>query len=210
MDSQLCNTSLLARGLGVVALLILASCTSSHTSDVVSFHEGNLPRGETIRVEPADPAKEGSLEFRSYARLIGDQLTRLGYSYQEDRGAPVTLVAEVDYSVEVGPTDVRVDQPLSPFVRYHFYYGRAFDPFYMGYDNGWRPDVSSTPTYLRNLTMNIVENTDERKRLFEGRVQSRGIQNELPEVMPYLVTAMFTNFPGESGVTKVVTVEEQR
>jgi hypothetical protein len=25
--------------------------------------------------------------------------------------------------------------------------------------------------------------------------------------MPYMVTAMFTNFPGESGLTKIVTVE---
>src|SRR5687768_16441349 len=144
--------------LGLISLLLLASCRSSYSSDVVSFHEGNLPRGETIRVEAADSAKEDSLEFRSYARLIGDELTKLGYTYEEDKGAPVTLVAEVDYSVEAGPTDVRADRPLSPYVRYHFFYGRAFDPFYMGFDNSWGPEVYSTPTYLRNLTMNIVEN----------------------------------------------------
>jgi hypothetical protein len=53
----------------------------------------------------------------------------------------------------------------------------------------------------------IVEASGDRERIFEGRVQSTGQQNRLPEVMPYLITAMFSNFPGENGVTKMVTIE---
>lgn len=191
---------------GAVSLLALASCESTVSSDVVAFHEGPLPQGETIAVKPSDPAKEQSLEFRSYARLIGEELAKLGYDYVEEPNASAALIAEVDYSVEAGPTDVQVDQPLQPYVRYHFNYGRYYDPFYFGFNN-WAPQTYTTPTYLRNLTVNIVENDDTRERLFEGRVQSRGLQNQLPEIMPYLVTAMFRNFPGESGVTKVVTLE---
>jgi hypothetical protein len=192
---------------GIFALLLVASCTSSVSSDVVSFHEGNLPKGETITIEAADPEKAQSLEFRSYARLIGEELTKLGYSYVEDMDGPAALVAEVDYSVEAGPTDVVRESQL-PYVRYHFFYGRGFDPYYFGFNNSWPVETISTPTYLRNLTMNIEENTEGGERVFEGRVQSRGIQSQLPEIMPYLVTAMFRNFPGESGVTKVVTLEE--
>lgn len=196
------------RLLGIFSLLLIGSCTSSVDSDVVSFHEGTLPHGETIRIEPSDSEKAQSLEFRTYARLIGEELSKLGYTYVDDANAPATLVAEVDYSVDVGPTDVQSNASAQPFVRYHFMYGRGFDPFYYGFNTYWPDEVLSTPTYLRNLTMNIVENTEARERLFEGRVQSRGIQNQLPEIMPYLVTAMFRNFPGESGVTKMVTLEE--
>ncbi|MEI7950346.1 MAG: hypothetical protein WCI66_08950 [Gammaproteobacteria bacterium] len=39
------------------ALLLLASCTSYLRTDVVSFHEGKLPQGESIRVAAADPGK---------------------------------------------------------------------------------------------------------------------------------------------------------
>lgn len=194
--------------IGVLALAIVAGCTSRVSSDVVAFHNDPMPQGETIRVAPSDPAKEQSLEFRSYAQLIGQELNKLGYRYVDDPNAPATLVAEVDYSVESGPTDIQSDAPLQPFVRYHFFYGRYYDPFYYGINNGWAPDVYSTPTYIRNLSVNIVVNNGERDRVFEGRVQSRGIQDQLPEIMPYLVTAMFRNFPGESGVTKVVTLEE--
>ena len=32
-------------------------------------------------------------------------------------------------------------------------------------------------------------------------------RDRLPKVMPYLVGAMFTNFPGQSGETEVVRLE---
>ena len=93
-----------------------------------------------------------------------------------------------------------------PFARYHFGFGRYYDPFYWGIYDTYTPEVYSVPTYMRNLQMNIVDES-EGERIFEGRVQSNGTGNQLPEVMPYLITAMFENFPGESGVTKVVTIE---
>ena len=138
---------------------------------------------------------------------MGAELSKLGYTYVEDPASKTTLIATVDYSVEVGPTDVRLERPAGPFVHYHFQYGRFYDPFYFGFDRSWSPEIISTPSYLRNMTMMIEENTAARNRLFEGRVQSRGRQNRLPDIMPYMITAMFTNFPGESGVTKVVTIE---
>jgi len=45
------------------------------------------------------------------------------------------------------------------------------------------------------------------ERLFEGRVESIGASRQMQEVMQYLITVLFSNFPGESGVTKVVTIE---
>lgn len=193
--------------LAAVAVMTLVSgCTPIVSSDVVTFHDSPMPAGETIRIEALDPNKEGSLEFRNYATLIGEELRRIGYNPVEGT-ADADLIAEVDYSVELGPTDVTVD-PGTSFARYHFYAGRYYDPFYFGmYDPFGTPQVYSTTTYERVLQLNIVETTGERERIFEGRVQSAGQQALLPEVMPYLITAMFRNFPGENGVTKVVTIE---
>jgi len=186
-------------------LLLLSACTPTVRSEVVVFHENGLPRGQTIRVEPVDTDKIRSLEFRNYAGLIREQLSRIGYVPVEATDTDVELIAELDYSVEPGPVDVRIDR-RSPRVHYHFYYGRYYDPFYFGLNNAWAPHIYTTPTYLRKLTMNIID-ADTGDRIFEGRVQSEGDHSELPEVMPYLVTALFANFPGESGVTKVVTIE---
>jgi len=189
------------------AVLFLSACTPTVRSEVVVFHKDGLPSGQTIRAEAIDTDKIRSLEFRNYAKLITDQLSRIGYVPVEDPNANVMLIAEFDYSVEPGPLDVRVDR-RSPRVHYHFNYGRYYDPFYFGLNSAWAEHIYATPTYLRKLNLNIIDaNTGD--RIFEGRVQSQGDQSELFEVMPYLVTALFANFPGESGVTKVVTIDRE-
>lgn len=189
----------------ILLLMLSGGCTSALRSDVVTFHEGPLPAGETIRVVAADPQLQTSLEFRNYANLISEELRKIGYTPAGTQGQ-AELLAEVSYSVEPGPTTVSIDRP-ERFVRYHFYYGRYYDPFYFGVYNNWGPEVYTTPSYQRTLLVNIMHNDNERSRIFEGRVQSTGRQNLLPQIMPYLITAMFTNYPGENGVTKVVTIE---
>ncbi|MCH8684019.1 DUF4136 domain-containing protein [Pedomonas mirosovicensis] len=86
----------------------------------------------------------------------------------------------------------------------------AYDPFWGGPFND--TEVYSYTVYTRTLSMDIVRPGTGGKDagavpLFEGRVESVGKDNRLPEVMPYLVQAMFTDFPGTSGVTKQVKID---
>lgn len=194
----------------ILLVLPLYACMSPLRSDVVTFHQEPLPEGETIKVVAMDPEKGESLEFREYAELLNRQLRDIGYDpvpYGSDE--PTELVAEVDYAVSQGPTEVHVNDD-DPFSRYHFFYGRFYDPFYFGIYPTWSPDfdqVYTVDSFVRQLEVNIVDVEPQRERVFEGRVESVGNRSVLPEVMPYMITAMFTNFPGESGVTKVVTIE---
>lgn len=197
-----------------LSISLLSGCAARVAGDVTTFHEQIMPAGETIRVVAADPENNQSLEFRSYATRISEELRKIGYTPVTEPDVVADLIAEVDYSVEIGPTEIHTDRS-SNYVRYHFGFGRYYNPFYFGaygspfYDPFWdEPQVYSTPTYQRNLEMNIVEADGEMDRVFEGRVESNGTESSLPEVMPYLITAMFNNFPGESGTTKVVTIEK--
>ncbi len=199
-----------------LSLLLLTGCASRIQSDVTTFHRDVMPAGETIRVVPADPNKMGSLEFQTYASRINDELRRMGYTPVSENDVVTDLIAEVDYSVDEGPTEI-YSEPSPSYVRYHFGFGRYYNPWYFGmynrfdpfYDPFWdEPRVYSEQTFNRNLEMNIVKADGDHERLFEGRVESNGTENSLPEVMPNLITAMFSNFPGESGVTKVVTIEK--
>src|SRR5687767_2379716 len=88
--------SLLVVSLG----LLVSGCANTLTSDVVTFHEGPQPNGETIRIVPIDHEKAPSLEFRSYADLVYEELRKVGYIPVTDENASAELVAEVDYSVE--------------------------------------------------------------------------------------------------------------
>lgn len=181
--------------------LTVAGCAGKLKSDVVTFHQGPLPRGETIQVVPGDPDNQRSLEFEHYAGMIREKLGRIGYTPVAP-GEPAELLAEVRYGVSEGFTEIRTHD--RGYARYHFYYGRYYDPFYYGFYDSWEPEVTAYTVYDRTLSMNILRpNADgSTTTLFEGR------EREIAQVMPYLITALFTNFPGESGVTKVVTIEK--
>ena len=202
--------SLLAAAL--LAGASLSACTSTINSDVARFHRLSAPSGETFRIVPADSAKNGSLEFDTYARQVSDQLTRVGFRPAGD--AAPTLEVKLDYGISGGKEKIATRNYGSSFRGgfgyasfYRGYGGRFYDPFYDPFFYGaWsEPEVYSYTVYNRNLKMDIVRSNGGEK-LFEGRVESIGSDNRLPEVMPYLVQAMFTNFPGNSGVTQQVKI----
>lgn len=188
-----------------LSAVMLAGCTPTLKSDVVTFHENDLPKGETIRVEPVDDALRGSQEFAHYAKLVRDNLDKLGYTPVAGN-QPATLIAELDYSVGKGQTEIKSEH--RNYVRYHFFYDHYRFPYYYGMHYNWPPEIYAYTVYNRELRLNIVRPAPEREVLFEGRVQSIGRENDIAKVMPYMITAMFSNFPGESGVTKVVTIEK--
>ncbi|MEX1146915.1 MAG: DUF4136 domain-containing protein [Sphingomonadales bacterium] len=191
--------------------LFLAGCASQFRSDVARFHMLPAPSGETFVVEPFDPAKAGSIEFAQYARQIAGYLSSYGY-----RPASATdnaqLIVKVDYGVDDGRTMVRsYGSSYAGFHSHyyrHYYWPYYYQPYYGGFypDPFYSPEIRSYTVYTRQLSMDIQRVSGE--RLFEGRVESDGRDNRLPEVMPYLIRAMFTDFPGRSGATETVTLDE--
>jgi hypothetical protein len=94
-----------------------------------------------------------------------------------------------------------------------FYYGWN-DPFwynspYAGYGGGYGEPIRSYTTYKSELTMNIVQRGTNAP-LFEGKAQARSQTDELGTLVPNLVEAMFTGFPGRSGETVRITVPARR
>ena len=182
-------------------VLLCAGCASQVTSEVTRFHQDMRPMGETVAIVPLDQARQGSLEFAAYAKLVAEKLTDIGYQVVA-AGAKPDLLAKMDYAV--GPAQTRIRSMPRNFVYYRFNYG-YFHPYYFG--NYWdQPEVYSYTVYPRTLDLTIVRASGE--SLFEGHVKSIGRQQNINQVMPYLVQAMFNNYPGESGVTKVVTIQK--
>lgn len=189
-------------------LLLLAACASKFEADVSRFHRLEQPSGQTIRIEPLDERKTGSLEFQTYASMIAPELDRLGYNVvgpNED----AQLIAKVDYEVADGNTVVRSYPDHYP--GYYGYYRPWYSPWYgygpYGYGGS---DVRSYIVYPRRLALQIVradlEPTDPNYMLYEGHANSQGTNDRLPEVMPLLIQALFSNFPGDSGATDEVSI----
>lgn len=188
--------------------LMAAACARSVTSDVARFHQLPRPAGETIAIVPKDAAKEGSLEFAQYAGLIQGRLVGIGYQVADPGSADI--VVSMDFSISEGSEKLRSRPGAFSYYNYYGPYGfhrlSHFGYGGLGYPYGGNNEVYSVTEYSRNLEMDMVDRASG-KNVFEGRVESVGRDKRLPEVMPYLVDAMFTNFPGESGVTKRVSIE---
>ncbi|VAX08189.1 hypothetical protein MNBD_ALPHA03-878 [hydrothermal vent metagenome] len=200
--------------LGMVGLM--SACSNTFRSDVSRFHELPKPHGETVSIVPADPAKVPSLEFASYANIVGSYLSTQGYVPAGDGKAD--LIVELDYSVDDGKVMVRSSGSNFSFgygsyfynpywYSPHWGYGFYGNSFFGGYGGYYGSDVRSYVKYTRKLSMVIRPNSDEQKNLFEGTVESKGRSKDLPKLMPHMVQALFTDFPGTSGSTDRVVIE---
>ena len=103
-----------------------------------------------------------------------------------------------------------------PYYSRFGYYGYRGHPFYYGWHDPWAfgpygygYDTHSYTVFTSFLDLDIRRTADG-QALFEGLAQARSRSNALPELVPNLVEAMFTGFPGNSGETVRITVAPER
>ncbi len=132
------------------------------------------------------------------------------------------MIVRIGYGVDQGTRERQLDPfhpTYSPFHRpfgYGAYYGRPYysrygywgsrSPFYYGWDDPyWSGGRSDYIVYKSVLDMNIVRRVDNAP-LFEGRAQARSHTDQAGVLVPNLIEAMFTGFPGRNGETVRITV----
>lgn len=202
------------------ALLLASACATSFRADVARFQQMPAPQGQTFSIQAIDPAKQGGLEFQTYANLVAIEMEQLGYRRAASpQGA--TLAITMDYGVDNGRERI-VTSPgfgYGSFGRSFYspyYFGRGYySPFYYGwhdpfFDSGFGyPDIRSYTLYTSELDLDIVRAADG-LALFDGTARARSRDDNLTELVPNLVEAMFTGFPGNSGEEVRITVAPPR
>lgn len=175
------------------------------------------PAGQTFAIVAEDPKLAGGLEFATYADAVAAELTQLGYARAASPEAADMLV-RFDYGVDNGRERVRTDfggagaiglgagrwGPWGPWAGWGPYgaWGFGFnDPFLGG------PNVRSFTVYTSGIEVKIDRRADG-QRLFEGKAEAVSRSNRLPRLVPNLVDALFTDFPGNSGETVRITIRD--
>ncbi len=196
-----------------VAMLALSACATPFKADVSRFQQMPAPNGESFVVQTTNPKLEGGLEFAQYAGLVAEQLRAKGYTQAQTPQA-ASLVVNLDYGVDGGQTKI-VSRPGLGY-GYGGYGGwggpwRYRSPYYWGWDDPFwyspfgYPEVDSYTVFTSYLDMKI-NRTRDGTRVFEGKAKARSTDDSLPRLVPNLVTAMFSNFPGHSGEEVRITV----
>lgn len=195
----------------VLLLTLFVAACGPHvvTSDVTRFHAlpPDLP-GRTFTILP-DQSQLGSLEFQTYADQVAARLEQLGLRPVADANK-ADLVVSMAYGI--GPPRTIVTHTPSPVYGSFGWWGGPRRHWGWGWGVPFGPvyDTHVITKYTRWLDIDINGGEGLRQgrpaRLFEGRAISDGGNAALPQVMPYLIAAMFDNFPGNSGQTVRVAV----
>ncbi|WP_448582247.1 DUF4136 domain-containing protein [Thermaurantiacus sp.] len=200
-----------AKSLLLVTLLLLAACATPFRAQVSRFQVLPPPAGETFVIEAADDRNASSIEFRTYAQAVQQALERQGYRFARDRES-AQLIVRMSYGV--GPPRERLDTRPGFFGVGWGGWGRPWGYGWGGwgwYDPWWGwggPEVYSYTVYPSFLEITISRASDG-VNLFEGRAQSTTRSSDLPFLVPRLVEALFTGFPGNSGETLNVRIPER-
>jgi hypothetical protein len=201
-----------------ISTLGLSACATGLRTHVSRFQAMPAPQGQSFVVVPANPADTGGLEFSRYAELVAQQMQARGFARAPSINQ-ATMIVRLGYDVGDAQTEIVSD----PFYRgfgyrgfgygrgwgWPYYYGRRSsfawgwnDPYWYGpYDGG----VRSYTYYVSELDMDIRRRVDNAS-LFEGTAKARSRTDNLQKLVPSLVTAMFTGFPGNSGEEIKITV----
>ena len=209
--------------LSPLAILALSACATPFQAKVSRFQALPAAQGQTFAIRSDNPRLNGGLEFQNYASLVAQRLSSFGYTRATDP-ASANLVVSLDYGVDHGREKVR-SVPGSGFGyggfghyggyggfgyggfgRPYYGYGRPFmygfyDPFLFDNYN----EVESYTVYSSQLDVKIARRgTGE--RVFEGTAKAMSMDDDLTTLVPNLIEAMFTGFPGNSGETVKITV----
>ena len=202
---------------GIVAtvLLALSACATGRfvVADVTRFHTLTaIPTGRTFAIVAVGPEQEQSIAFRQFGDLINARLSALGLKQFSGSNGPggADYVVTLEYDAEGPVPDVRSHGAnfafgfgYSNFNR-PWGYGFGYDPFFDTY-------TDTRQLFTRRVALNLYKGASyvsgPKERVFEGRAISTGQSGQVESVMPYMLDAIFKDFPGASGRTRTVAVD---
>jgi hypothetical protein len=200
------------RRLAAVALCAVAALAGgcagipTVTGEVTRFHrwENAEPRTFSIR---ADPERAGSLEYASYEAHLRTRLATLGFA--------VARPAEARYHVSLGfsasPEPRRVVDAWAPgpyYGPYSPWLGPGV-PAYRRFDPWWGfqpvPIVTDLTVWRHDVRLDVWDvrvGPAGGSKVFEATASAVAGSEALPRLVPALVDALLSGFPGASGVTQ--------
>jgi len=197
---------------------ILSGCAGFVKSQISVFHE--TPQGFSGITYAMVPFKdqEGSLEHKAYEQTVRQELNTKGFRETSLESADVVVF--LSYGIDtgreiassypiIGQTGVSSSHTygtIQSYGSYGTYSGTTtYTPTYGVVGTG----VTSHTQYTRFLKLDVLDKISlaesKIKKLYEGKVVSRGSSSQMSAVLPTMIKALFEDFPGKSGSTRTST-----
>ncbi len=183
----------------LLTVFLVAGCSNSYVSDVTRFHALPIPNSESIEVVSLNPNLQKSLEFGQYAEIVGQYLGKQGYQPPQNKNS--------DYIAHIAYYSRPFEGAIVSEPRSSVGIGVGGGSRHTSVGVGLSIPIGESKVkqqYIHIFTLDIIRRSDGTK-LYEGQASSRG-KETLPESMPFLIDALFDQFPGESGTSNRVKV----
>jgi hypothetical protein len=200
----------------VLAAVFLTGCAAPQFAATVSVRHtlASSPAAQRFTFEH-NASQVQSLAQRDFEEDVSAELMRKGYVYVPNMSAADWLV-RLQYQVDGGKT-ITTQEPIWGTVGFSTYYRRvstANGMVLVPYTRTENGIVGSRPVsdtvYNRQLSLDILDRKDlaagRFAKLFEGKAVNRSSDDAIEPAVPWLIRAIFEQFPGVSGSTREVKI----
>jgi len=201
-------------GVWLAAVLItLGGCASTLSARVTTYQQWPIgAQGEYYRIVPASD-QSGNLQFAAFSDMLRASIGPIGLREAVD-GVQPRFDVRMEYGNPVKQTWVQ---------RYNdgYFYDGWMGPAFGGYYGGWgrwgggvffTPSVINVPVnvYQNTLTVTLSDQEDGGREVYRATAVHTSETDNLDSVMPYLMQAIFDDFPGNNGQVREVRYELPR
>ncbi|SIT27203.1 DUF4136 domain-containing protein [Achromobacter sp. MFA1 R4] len=190
--------------LAVLGALTLTGCAAPTVSArVTSFQQWPAGvEGQTYQFVPADSSQINNLEYQSFQDMVRAGIGATGL-VEARSGAKGRF--DVSFRYGSSQTQVMVRRPYDPY----FYggYGGFYGPGPWGMGAGfWGPDWVDVPMVVQrnSLSLFIRDTQQGGAEVYRSTAFILSERDDLIRTMPYLVRAIFDNFPGNNGAEREI------
>ncbi|MFG0228624.1 DUF4136 domain-containing protein [Achromobacter sp. 413638] len=202
------NMGRLAGLFAVSGAMLLSGCAApTVAARVTSFQQWPAGvEGQSYQFVPADASQTNNLEYQSFQDMVRAGIGATGL-VEAQAGAKPRF--DVSFTYGTSQTQVMVRRPYDPgfYGGYGYGHGGYYGPRPWGGGFGyWGPDWVDVPMVVQRNSLSLQIRDVQRggAEVYRSTAYVLSEGDNLLRTMPYLVRAIFDNFPGNNGAEREI------
>ena len=196
------------------ALIVLGGCASTLSARVTTYQQWPVgAQGEYYRIV-SGPDQSGNLQFGAFSDMLRAAIGPTGLR-EAVEGVQPRFDVRVEYA---NPAKQVWVQRYNDAYLYDGWMGPAFGGYYGGWGRWggggffYTPSVVNVPVdiYRNTLTVTIADQQANGREVYRATAVHNSQSDNLDAVMPYLMQAIFDDFPGNNGQVREIRYELPR
>lgn len=185
-----------------ISLFLLGGCAQTWSARVQQFEQWPDDATDATYYLNLNAEQKNNLEFQAVADAVRAAIGSVGLVESDTDNARFTLLVDFTNPLQRRWVERYQGPMFSPFGGF---WGGGAGPFWGGglyYGPDWV--VVPVDVYENRLTVRLLDNEQEGKEVYRATAVSESEQEDLLTQLSLLAQAVFEDFPGVSGQTRII------